>query len=92
MAAGRRMPKQWVTFGSPDCAPGAKTLIWTVRSTIDNDIIGEVRWFAHWRRYCFFPLPNKILDAECLTQIAARLEVETQGQKETWKGAKRGNV
>jgi len=79
------MPRQWIKLGSPDCAPGAKTFIWTVRSTVNEAILGEVRWYAPWRRYCFFPLSGYPFDPECLTQIAVRCQVETDSQKETWK-------
>ena len=52
----------------------AKTQIWSVsfggRSLRLSVRLGVVRWYAPWRRYCFYAEANMLFDAKCLTQIA----------------------
>jgi len=48
------------------------TQIYTVYNS--KDILGDVRWYAPWRRYCFIPksLPT-VFDAGCLHEIREHL-------------------
>jgi hypothetical protein len=35
-----------------------------------GDLLGYVKWYAPWRRYCFFIyMPGLVFDAECLADI-----------------------
>jgi hypothetical protein len=43
--------------------------------------LGIVKWWAHWRRYCFFPYINTLLDAGCLIDIADFCTRVTADQK-----------
>lgn len=42
------------------------TKIWNVQTVQGERIIGIVKWWPAWRRYCFFPLPDMLFDANCL--------------------------
>jgi hypothetical protein len=44
-----------------------KTQVYDVRS--GGVFLGQVRWYAPWRRYCFFPGSDKLFDAGCLAEI-----------------------
>lgn len=55
-----------------------KTAIWNVRNGI---VLGEIKWYAHWRRYCFYPAPETLYDAVCLRQVADFCEAQTEKQK-----------
>jgi hypothetical protein len=45
-----------------------KTLIWDVLNATDA-ILGEIKWHAPWRRYCFFPNGMLCADACCLAEL-----------------------
>jgi hypothetical protein len=32
-------------------------------------ILGQIRWYAPWRRYAYFPVKNTLYDAGCLKEI-----------------------
>ena len=46
-----------------------------------TECIGEVRWFARWRKYCFFPASDTIYEWVCLRDIAEFMENETKNYK-----------
>ena len=61
--------------------PGKLTKVWLVRS--GEVFLGEVKWWAHWRRYCFFPAQASLFDASCLEEIAGFCTRQTLAQKES---------
>ncbi len=69
---------RWITFWQLPKYPPRVTEIWEVRTTDGNQLLGEVRWFARWRRYSFFPQGGCVLEATCLRDIANFCERETQ--------------
>ncbi len=44
-----------------------KTEIFEMRNSIQ--ILGQIKWFSQWRRYCFFPNDKSIWDASCLLEV-----------------------
>lgn len=46
-----------------------KTKAYNVVSKVSQDVLGEVRWYGPWRRYCFFPGDSMLFDYACLTEI-----------------------
>ena len=57
----------------PNSASGL-TKTWNVVSGAVH--LGRVAWYAPWRRYCFFPEGNTVLDYSCTLEIAAFLHEE----------------
>ena len=49
--------------------PGAKTRKFDVFG-LKHVLLGHVRWWGAWRKYCFFPLDSMLFDNQCLTQIS----------------------
>ena len=51
---------------------GAKTNLYTVLVKDSYTIFGEIWWYAQWRKYCYYTLPNflVVLDRECLRELA----------------------
>jgi hypothetical protein len=37
-------------------------------------ILGKVKWFAPWRRYCFFPNADCVFDMNCLNVIIDHID------------------
>jgi hypothetical protein len=57
------------------------TKIWDCHSKSGTHL-GIVKWWAHWRRYCFFPDARLLFDADCMRDIADFIFSQTQEQKE----------
>ncbi len=34
-----------------------------------KDILGEIKWFAQWRQYCFFPEDDCVFSKGCMSDI-----------------------
>lgn len=50
------------------------TSIWEVRSAHTSILLGQVSWYAPWRRYTFQDGGSNIYDATCLREIAKFIE------------------
>lgn len=46
-----------------------KTKVFQVVSIQRGIPLGEVKWFAAWRRYVFFPEQSTLFDANCLDEL-----------------------
>jgi hypothetical protein len=44
--------------------------------------LGEIRWYAPWRRFCYYPIIGTLYDAHCLTALAERCASETKAHRE----------
>lgn len=45
-----------------------KTSVFDVYSK-HEDILGEVKWYAQWRQYCFFPEDDCVFSKGCMSDI-----------------------
>jgi hypothetical protein len=45
-----------------------KTTIWSCTSNSGSDL-GNVRWYAPWRQYCFLPIGGAVFSTGCLNDI-----------------------
>ena len=52
---------------------GGKTTKAYVR-TKDETVIGIVKWYPAWRRYCFFPDSETLYDSQCMKDISAYID------------------
>jgi hypothetical protein len=77
--AAKKTKGPWLKFVELAIPERIKTTVWVVESR-SRASLGEVKWFAPWRRYCFYPL-SCILDASCLREIANFCESETKKHK-----------
>ena len=50
-------------------SPSGKTSIWHVETRY-GDTLGSIRWFGRWRQYTFWPSPETLYSAGCLTDLA----------------------
>ena len=59
---------------------GKATKVWTVSEggTCRGPALGQVRWFARWRKYAFFPEGDKVFEETCLREIAYFCETATK--------------
>lgn len=59
-----------------------KTKIINVVSAGSNVALGQIRWFAHWRKYTFSTLTDTIFDSACLSEIVNELDRLNREHKE----------
>ena len=51
--------------------PGKLTKVWEATSAHDGSYLGLVKFYAHWRKYVFFPSDGGVIfDSGCLQEIA----------------------
>lgn len=65
--------------GKPN--PKAATRIYYVSTRHRGENAGEVRWYAQWRQYTFWPSGNMIFDGKCLTELAEYCKLKTAEHK-----------
>jgi hypothetical protein len=50
---------------------GKKTKVFDVMTKETKNLIGEIRWYGHWRQYSFCPKGNTVFEPTCLNDISA---------------------
>ena len=60
-------------------SPSGKTKRWNVSSET-GPTLGDIRWFAPWRKYVF-QSALALFDEACLTEIAEFIERETRAHR-----------
>ena len=71
---------KWIAVRDLGIKKGQKTHIWQVITTDENQfILGTVKWFGRWRKYCFFPalIDALVFEEDCLRDIANFLVEQT---------------
>lgn len=46
-----------------------KTDTYCITTIGTNYVIGEIKWWGAWRKYCFFPGEDTVYDNKCMLQI-----------------------
>jgi hypothetical protein len=46
-----------------------KTKVYGVFNKRADAVIGVVKWYPHWRQYCFFPEPDTVFSVGCMNDI-----------------------
>lgn len=80
--------RTYLRFSEIATEPGRKTKVWHVIGA-NHIVLGRVAFWAHWRRYVFFPGSDKLFDASCMSQISVFLSNETGKWREGLKDGKR---
>jgi hypothetical protein len=76
------MSETYIHFVLPKPSASSKTTIWQVVS-MNDDTLGEVRWYAQWRRYGFYPDGDgSVFDANCLQALSDFCSERTREHKE----------
>lgn len=58
-----------------------KTKKWIVVSR-SGDGLGVIKWYGHWRQYCFYPNDGTIWSTGCLEQVSAFLHEHKNDRRE----------
>lgn len=59
----------YIQFQFRERSLSGKTVIYDVEEK-RGIRLGEIRWFAVWRRYAFYPQPCTVFEEKCLGEIA----------------------
>jgi hypothetical protein len=78
---GRFYRGSYITFNDGHKSQSGKTKTWNVTNAAGRSL-GAVRWWASWRRYCFFPADDTVLEQVCMREIAVFIEERT---REHWR-------
>ncbi len=71
----------WIEFWLQEAKYTRKTQEWCVFTLNGEELLGEIKWFGRWRKYCFFPLEETVYEEKCLREIAIFIERLTQWHK-----------
>jgi len=69
----------YLKFIGPRNSASGLTKIFDVIS--GSATLGEIRWYAPWRRYCFFTFGQIILDRGCMGEISVELDILNENHK-----------
>jgi hypothetical protein len=47
-----------------------KTSVWDCKNIRSGTVLGIVKWYGPWRRYCYFPEVQAVYSAGCLDDIS----------------------
>lgn len=78
----KRYNAKWIYIDFLCRSKSGKTNIYQVMSR-EGVHLGDIRWYASWRRYAFFPEINSIYEMDCLRDIAQFLATLKQERKES---------
>lgn len=54
---------------------GLKTNVYNIYSSNEDPVLlGSIKWYNHWRKYCFYAEDNIIWDSTCLCYIIRFLD------------------
>lgn len=79
MLGNQTMNKQasYVSFQLVEHKP--KTEVYNVLTSSTKDILGQVKWWAQWRQYCFFPTEECVFSSGCLSDIIDFVKAQNDG-------------
>ena len=66
---GERWEGKWIHIDFLCKTKSGKTSIYQVASDRGH-ILGDIKWYAQWRKYAFFPETDGIYEQDCLQDIA----------------------
>jgi len=73
-----KMRYEYICFVEVERKP--KTAVWSCRNNKSGREIGQVRWDAPWRQYCFFLTAASVYSAGCLEDIREFLRAAGDGR------------
>lgn len=73
---------KYLIFAKLNRLPNKKTENIAIVSVSSGYLLGNIRWFGHWRQYSFFPLPKTIWNTGCLEDINDVIKTLNKEHKE----------
>lgn len=47
----------------------SKTSVYGVYSNSSCELLGRIKWYNHWRQYCFMPAADTVFSKGCMEDI-----------------------
>jgi len=66
------MTKSYIDYVLIESKP--KTDVFQVYSRSSLESLGEIKWYAPWRQYCFFPDEETVWSKGCLNEVNSLIE------------------
>ena len=60
---------EYVWFHNQSKYNKPKTEVWDVLTKGSNYLLGEIKYYARWRQYCFFPKDKPVFSVGCMQDI-----------------------
>lgn len=60
---------KWIRFEQLESK--TKTSVYNVIAKEGDTKLGQIKWYAPWRKYSFFPAPNTLFETQCLSDIVS---------------------
>ena len=76
------MVSKWIQFVHDGSSESGKTSVWTVITNEGYTPLGQIKWFARWRKYAFFPHTNTVFEEDCLRDISFFCEQATRQHRQ----------
>lgn len=61
--------RTWIFFGKVVPVLSKKTNVYIIRSQEGTLLLGSIKWYGPWRKYCFFPQPDCVFESKCIDDI-----------------------
>ena len=71
----------YIVFKAASVPKSYVTKVWSVESKSSEFKLGQIKWFAAWRRYCFYPRPGTVWSPDCLRDVLEFCEKQTEARK-----------
>lgn len=62
---------KWIKFSIQPLSLKRKTDIYQIKTKDGDLLLGDIRWYVPWRKYCFYPCASTIFETQCLSDIIA---------------------
>lgn len=59
-----------------------KTKKFEIKTIAADNILGQIKWYGAWRKYCFYPLGGTIFDVNCMNEIISFINKLMQDRKD----------
>jgi hypothetical protein len=64
------MIREYITIEEqPQLQPNQTTKVYEIKNKKNNVLIGYIRWYSPWRKFCLFPVNYSVYDTSCLNYI-----------------------
>jgi hypothetical protein len=83
MVATPTVKSKWIHF--PKVRDIGKTSVFNVVNKETDFVLGEIKWYASFRKYSFFPSQNCVFETQCLRDIVAFIDALEQDRKSRTK-------
>lgn len=70
------MPIEYIKFVHQRFSESGKTIVFEVYNQDESHFLGLIKFKATWRRYCFYPEPNRLFDVSCMKAIIDFIELQ----------------